>query len=52
MLKDHEDYGPKLDEVYTLGETYDAIQRGDTSVSSPIRRSKLLNISPSYLCVL
>ena len=39
LLRSYEDYNAKIDEVNELGNTYDALQRGEAS-ASPIRRSE------------
>ena len=38
LLTEYEDFAPTIDEVNDLGNTYDALQRGDQA-ASPIRRS-------------
>ena len=45
MLKEYEEYNPKVDQVNELGNMFDAIQRGEP-VTSPVRRSEYLTAGP------
>ena len=45
MIQEHYEFSPRIDEMNTVGNAYDAIQAGDSRPKSPMRFSKCRLVS-------